>query len=47
MLGCGEVRSRCRGRFRGCGEVWRQVWKSVLGCKVIGVGKCVEMWRKM
>ena len=31
----------------GCGEVWWEVWKSVLGCTGsvgISVGKCVEKW---
>ena len=44
------MRGRCRGEVRGCGEVWWEVRKSVLGCEVsvgIGVGKCVEMWWKM
>ena len=38
---------KCEGRCRGCEKVWREVWKSVLGCKGsvgIGVGKCVRMW---
>ena len=38
---------KCEGR---CGEVWWEVWKSVLGCREsvgIGLGKCVEMWESV
>ena len=46
----GSVRrgeGKCEGRSRGCGEAWREVWKSALGRKGsvgIGVGKYVGMW---